>query len=163
MISIESLQKQYAHTIPVPIVSIANDLGLAIWETADFPDGTSGMIRKEQEQIAVYINITDPAERKRFTIAHAIGHLLLHSTTLDKGETFIETSKQYILTPKHQKTSEKAEYEATKFALSFLMPEEEFTHTWEKAKTIEEIAEQFNVSSSVAALRAHELFHVFII
>ena len=57
--------------LPVPVESIAEDLlGLAIYERE--LDGISGLLYPEERQI--YVNASDVPARRRFTIAHELGH-----------------------------------------------------------------------------------------
>src|SRR5262249_24490499 len=57
--------------LPVPVESIAEDLlGLAIHEQE--LDGVSGLLYPEQREI--YVNVSDISVRRRFTIAHELGH-----------------------------------------------------------------------------------------
>ncbi len=61
-------------TLPVPVDAIAEKIGLEIVEF-DFPDSFSGVLKKEKRVIGV--NKNHALVRRRFTIAHEIGHFLL--------------------------------------------------------------------------------------
>jgi hypothetical protein len=70
------LWKRYAETfggyeLPVPVDAIAADfLGLHV-SKADF-DGVSGLLHPARRRLV--LNAADPAARKRFTLAHELGH-----------------------------------------------------------------------------------------
>lgn len=76
--------------------------------------------------------------RKRFTIAHELGHLFLHQ----KFEEGIFKDSVFYRNLKF--TTE--ELEANEFAANLLMPKVHFIEVLESGKTIEEIADIFNVS-----------------
>ena len=171
----EDLQAKYKNCFPMPVVAMARDLGLEIYETKDFDKSQSGSIVKEGAKYIVYINSKHSPTRKRFSIAHEIGHFLKHRDQLDKGEELIDyvvqtapngdVGKAPALHRKvdHDMTEEerKQEQNANTFAAELLMPAEEFKRVFETANTIEEVAEHFNVSSSAATIRAKSLLGVF--
>jgi len=99
------------------------------------PDNISGasMTTENGKQVIV-VDKYQPDTRKKFTIAHELGHLLLkHDTALntqDKG--MINTQQKQLNTPsqilfRNDKTSEGSDWrevEANHFAASLLMPRE---------------------------------------
>lgn len=89
-------------------------------------------------------NFTGPL-RDRFTIAHEIGHYVLHSRF---GENKIKVARF---------GSGPTEREADWFAAGFLMPEEEFKKDYKKPLSLEMIAAKYLVSVDVASVRAKQL------
>ncbi|HXV57728.1 MAG TPA: ImmA/IrrE family metallo-endopeptidase [Gaiellaceae bacterium] len=56
---------------PVPVESIAEDLlGLSVGESESLP--VSGMLLPTEREI--WLNATEPSPRRRFTLAHELGH-----------------------------------------------------------------------------------------
>lgn len=171
----EDLQTKYKNCFPMPVVALARDLGLEIYETKDFDKTQSGSIVKEGDKYIIYINSKHSPTRKRFSIAHEIGHYLTHRDQLDKGQELIDyvvqtapngdAAKAPALHRKidHDMTEEerKQEQKANLFAAELLMPAEEFKQVFETSDTIEEVAEHFNVSPSAATIRAKSLLGVF--
>lgn len=163
------LYKKYCTTLPVPVVAIAQDLGLSIYETDDFKKNESGSIKQESDGFNIYLNINDSPERKRFTIAHEIAHFILHKSLLLSGEELVDEIKQPIdklnrsklrnLTQKEKLR----EIEANQFAAELLMPEEAFKDAWEYAESMDQMAEKFSVSPSAVTIRAKELLGIFMI
>lgn len=162
---------KYKGQFPVPIIGIAHDLGLEIYETEDFSDDESGSIRKEGGKYVIYVNKRHAPTRKRFTIAHEVAHFAKHRQHLDTVAEHVDDTHQFIgreavlmrsdgrvLTEK-EKTMES---EANRIAAEILMPEEEFQKVWAESTSIEEVAEKFFVSPSAATVRAERLYGQFL-
>src|SRR3989344_1389821 len=95
--------------IPVPVVSVAKNLGIVISEI-EMPtlelDGSkkpSGILTKVEDQWTILLNKEDAHTRKRFTIAHEIGHFLIHKDnnsfivdSFGSGETFYRTDVEGV-------------------------------------------------------------------
>ena len=72
-------------TPPVPVFTLAKQLGLGC-EPRPLEHGISGMLEKVSEgQYRLYYNENHPETRKRFTVAHEIGHFILHRALLGDG------------------------------------------------------------------------------
>jgi Zn-dependent peptidase ImmA (M78 family) len=161
------LKKKYLNQIPVPIIALARELGLSIYETDGFKKNESGSIIKESDGFNIYLNITDTPERKRFTIAHEIAHFLLHQDLLLEGEELVDNIKQPIdklnrsKLPNLTQKEKSREIEANQFAAELLMPEDAFKDAWEYAQSVEQVAQKFNVSPSAITIRAKELLGIF--
>jgi hypothetical protein len=75
--------KRYQQSAPVNVASVAEALGLGLWESSNFPDGVSGKLMRDaanggQAGYSIVVNSKDPHVRKRFTVAHEIAHYILH-------------------------------------------------------------------------------------
>lgn len=166
--TIRQLRNQHSQ-IPVPVVAIAQELGARIFETTDFSSRYSGSIKKEGGSYCIYLNANDDPARKRFTIAHEIGHLVLHKEYLESGKEDLTEIKQPVelnrpSRPLDELDEEKRrEVEANKFAGELLMPQKEFKKAFEESQSIEAVAEIFNVSTPAATVRAKELLGLTII
>ena len=66
----------------VDIVRLAEELGLNVYSA--FLNGYSGYIKFENGEKNIYVNNLESRERKRFTIAHELGHYLLHRNLIEK-------------------------------------------------------------------------------
>jgi Zn-dependent peptidase ImmA (M78 family) len=130
--------------IPVPLERLAGFLGFVTFEISAAKD-ISGAIDYEKKQI--YINNVDSPQRQRFTLAHEIGHAVLHS-----GESVIDYRVNFDA-PKERK-----EVEANRFAADLLMPRLEFTDVWHtRYGNITRVAAYFGVSEAAARFRAQNL------
>lgn len=79
----EEIVKGSQFEAPIDITSLANRLGIPVYETTDLPTGVSGKIERDLggrnlSGYNIYINAADSYSRQRFTIAHEIAHYLLH-------------------------------------------------------------------------------------
>ena len=62
--------------IPVDIHNMTKRLGVVLKEEI-LPVDVSGAIKKEEDTITIYYDITEDETRQRFTIAHELSHYLL--------------------------------------------------------------------------------------
>jgi hypothetical protein len=80
--------------------------------------------------------------RSRFSIAHELGHFVLHSKA---GTIPMRATRSLI--------SERVEWEANWFAAAFLMPESIFRERWARTGSIEDLASFFLVSPTAVKVR----------
>lgn len=116
---------------------------------------TTNVIDQDPYTVAFKVTVAGwkSEQRTRFSIAHEIGHLILH--LLEPGGSI----KPLQITYRNLQSSEE-ELEANEFAAAFLMPTDLFTEfcqdyaeSHDGEIDIEEVAEQFNVSTSAATVR----------
>ncbi|GAB3832932.1 ImmA/IrrE family metallo-endopeptidase [Pontibacter rugosus] len=115
--------------VPVPVRHIAKALGLSI-KSYDLGDGVSGALLFDDNKAVIGINPSESRERKRFTIAHEIGHFYLHKSHsplfVDKDILFPDKGKNGVKVlfrdGKSASGEVKVEREANAFAAALLMP-----------------------------------------
>ncbi len=136
---------------PVEVVKIANNLGYRIFYLEE--DGDEGIAGKvDHEKKLIFVRPSDPPPRQRFTIAHEIGHVLLHKNKQREAHFRSEDINVMVYSDNIE------EIEANKFAAMLLMPEFEFKKAWGRYNgSIEDIADYFNVSRLATAIRANTL------
>jgi Zn-dependent peptidase ImmA (M78 family) len=146
------LREQYVATfggaeLPVPAGSIAEDLlGLHVLE-ADL-DGISGLLYPARRRIV--LNAADPAVRKRFTLAHELGHWICQCQNEDGPEVEVFCRAEDVtLDP----AARAVEREANVFAAELLMPEPAVRDAW--AGDADECAEHFGVSGEAMRWRLY--------
>ena len=76
-----------------------------------------GLVLRKDNDIVIFINSSSRLSREIFTLAHEIGHIILH---IDTENTFIDNQKTITDGSKDEK-----EQEANYFAACLLMPEDE--------------------------------------
>ena len=132
---------------PVPLERIAEYLGYA---SLQFAPGTStgevsGAVNHQQRKI--YVNATDSARRQMFTLAHEVGHVVLHG---ERFENFVDY--------RSNGNKDSRELEADSFAGELLMPEFHFRNTWTTWDGVASIvAATYGVSEQAAKVRASVL------
>src|ERR1017187_2120321 len=76
--AIEVLRNHGVRTVPVDPVALANREGIKVHNAKFSDEGLSGMVAKRGPNATILVNESDPPFRKRFTIAHELGHIFLH-------------------------------------------------------------------------------------
>lgn len=137
---------------PVPVKEIAEENGVEV-VLANFGrnrDLVSGICDFQRRKI--FVNIADIFVRRRFTIAHELGHWLLHR---DLYEAHPET---YGFLPRFQNTDDQGplEREANCFAAHLLVPNRLLTPVV-GAATASELADIFNVSRTMMEYRIRDV------
>ncbi|HEO1804982.1 TPA: ImmA/IrrE family metallo-endopeptidase [Acinetobacter baumannii] len=104
---------------PIDIESIILGLGVRIREDSSLNNGIIGKITFEGEVPVISINPKENTynSRRRFTLAHELGHYVLHSK--ESKREFIDMSETMF----RSEGSNDFEVEANHFAASILMPE----------------------------------------
>ena len=136
---------------PVNIEKVSEVLGLTI-KTANFKNNDiAGVFDRELKTI--FVSFTDPIVRQRFTIAHEIGHYILHDHNINEEVYF----RKDISWPHDNVEKVMSEQEANWFAASLLMPREAIKLYWKDLRDISDLADQFRVSISVVRYRLENL------
>lgn len=100
--------------LPIDPYAIAAAVGLHISDLPPEKRDLSGEIEGD----TIYVNPAEPRTRKRFTIAHELGHFVL-----EHGHSFRDPSRNFSYS-----NYEIREVEANKFAVELLMPELAIKH-----------------------------------
>lgn len=141
-------------SVPVPVKTLPSMLGIKL-HSAFLVPGISGMLEKSGDTFLLTVNATDTDTRQRFTLAHEIGHYMLHRHLVGDG---LDDDRAYRSTEvgKYHNTliGPKEEREANKFAANLLMPREAINR--ERAKdgmTVPQMARLFGVSEHAMSIR----------
>ena len=147
---------------PVPVEKLAKLKG-AVVRYEPFQGQMSGLLYKSKapDQAVIGVNALDPGFRQRFTIAHELGHLLLHE------DTELQVDQHAFLAfrdPKSSSTNDPKEVEANQFAATLLMPEEllrqgvlDLEGDQDLENSISKLAQQFGVSEQAMTIRLTSL------
>lgn len=128
---------------------------------ADFTnDKISGAIENKDKKWTIYVNNSDSAPRKRFTVAHELGHYFSYiygshsKQEIDNNEGVMQ---DFAFSRSMQTDMSKpAEVEANQIAAHILMPATSVKQLAEDNNT-EEMAEYFGVSESAMTFRLKNL------
>ena len=134
---------------PVNVFALAEYLGLSVQEEI-MDDNMSGYLEFRFGQWVAGINALHHLNRRRFSLAHEIGHYLLHRTRVDRFDDEVFTRRVGSKNP--------MEREADRFAAGLLMPADAFRRIVESGvKTVSDLANHFGVSSQALRFRAENL------
>jgi|CXWL01.1.fsa_nt_gi hypothetical protein len=115
----ELLQKNGIIAPPVPVDKIARSCGATIAQAPD-EKGLSGfLLRESPSHVVIGVNKGHGESRKRFTVAHELGHLVLHAAERIHVD---RSSVVFLRSPNSSKGVDPAEMEANLFAAELLMP-----------------------------------------
>ena len=141
-LAIQALDAADCKTYPVPVEKVAEKMGL---EVVEFPfhDNISGLLKKEEGIIGV--NKNQHPVRRRFTIAHELGHFLLGHGMENPQDEIVDG---------HFAKSDLREREANVFASALLMPSAWVIEAVKKeGLDIEKLAPMFEVSKQALTIR----------
>jgi len=144
--------------MPVDPVKLANDLGVKVFNAKFGQEGVSGLLAVRGQSPAIYVTADEHPVRKRFTVAHEIGHFVLHLVGRD-GD-FVDTSDNFraLVDPEADWTPERRmEWEANVFAAALLMDEELVRRKWQEIGELEGLSRWFQVSRPAMAFRLESL------
>ena len=128
---------------PTPVVDIAEDLGYTVFRFD--PGRNTKMILGafDHDKKLIYVNNSLPPEEQRFTIAHEIGHAVLHSDVGDSIDFQGPDGHRYSDAQGYR------EQEANAFAAELLMPSAEFTAFWKAySGDVASVASQLKVCTA---------------
>jgi Zn-dependent peptidase ImmA (M78 family) len=137
---------------PVPVEKIVKYLQYKLFKFVpnEKTKDISGAVSHKQK--AIYINNSDNIRRQFFTIAHEIGHIVLHG----RNENFIDYRRDLDI------GSNAKEFETNEFAAQLLMPAKIFQEKWleceqDDSTKITYLSNYFGVSDLATRVRAHRL------
>ena len=146
-----ALSKIY-RAAPVPVKEIAEQNGVQVL-LADFGehrDEASGVCDFSKKKILV--NFADIPARRRFTIAHELGHWMLHRSIYHANPA------EYRFLPRFQWTDNAGplEQEANRFAAHLLVPDR-LLRPVAKVATASQLADIFGVSRTMMEIRMNSV------
>jgi Zn-dependent peptidase ImmA (M78 family) len=152
----ESIAAQVGFDPGSSIINIVEKLGGSVQVTDTLltdPDQTGSLFVDGPKKFKIMVPSHTSPERDRFTIAHELGHFVLHYLWMkQKNEEYPDKVVAY------RRGSERIEWEANWFAGAFLMPAQRYTEAFhEYGGTFWKIADRLKVSSKAAEIRAKDL------
>jgi Zn-dependent peptidase ImmA (M78 family) len=159
--ALDLLRRADSNHPPVDALKIANLAGASV-HFEPFDDDISGVLIRNEHSTAIGVNKAHASVRQRFTIAHELGHLLLHDGVP------IRIDKDFRVNWRKGGTAKAPdieEIEANFFAASLLMPKSMLTNAnrldhfdVEDDLGIVRLARLFRVSTQAMTFRLGELF-----
>lgn len=155
------LDKFEIESPPVPIHRLARGQGALIVQVPGQDCNIDGFLYQEDARVVIGVNRDQASVRKRFTIAHELGHLLLHkpeAVHVDRG------FRVRLRSPASREGVERAEMEANRFAAEILMPinflrKDLEHHEFDLAadEDLRSLARRYGVSTQALAIRLNGL------
>jgi Zn-dependent peptidase ImmA (M78 family) len=145
---------------PVDVEALARSLGAEV-RLFRLERDVSGVLYRDKGRRVIVVNSAHPLVRRRFTIAHEIGHLLMHP-----GQTVhVDQGLRINLRDPMSATAEDIdEVEANAFAANLLMPAgwlrsdlADRSLNLEDATEIQHLAERYKVSQQAMIVRLASL------
>jgi Zn-dependent peptidase ImmA (M78 family) len=147
------LRKAGVHRAPVPVEKIAEMLRLEVRYSPN-SDAVSGALIRKGKELIIGVNSSQHPNRQRFTIAHEIGHFILH-----KGFN-LHVDEDFCIN--RDGSSNLDEREANRFAAELLMPEELIEADLSRFEYVNEaivslLASKYKVSAQAMQIRLTNL------
>lgn len=138
------LKKLNISIAPIPLEQVAKFFSLEVVDYPGFPDSVSGALIKEEGLQVIGVNENHPLVRRRFTIAHELGHYIMgHDVTSVLDHAFDGATDK--------------EREANQFASELLMPKNFLKKDLDqKQYTIKDLASRYLVSEQSMSIRLIE-------
>ncbi|WP_167449544.1 ImmA/IrrE family metallo-endopeptidase [Halobacillus trueperi] len=148
------LERYHPQIIPIDPLEIANAEGIEVISVEFTEEEISGLIDIDGMEKTIFVNHFHHPVRKRFTIAHELGHYFLHLQGIRDG-VYVDNSinESFFRKEVYGDTDKQKEREANQFAASLLMPKNWVEAKWKETYDIGEMAKLFNVSSSAMGYR----------
>lgn len=146
---VEFAEQKGVESVPVDVEMLAALLNIDVY-FEDLDNETSGYIERRGDRWCIGVNRHHSKKRQRFTIAHELGHYVLHRR---RANSF--TDHTFL---RHSEESNPIEWEANRFAANLLMSGGSFRRAIENGmKNVGDLANHFNVSEMAVRVRAKEL------
>jgi Zn-dependent peptidase ImmA (M78 family) len=147
--------------MPIPVNKIAEHAGCQVKAFDDDKDGVSGVFMVNNSIPMIGYNSNQSPVRQRFTIAHELGHFILHSHN-DPKEVYVDHNTFPLFRDENSSTGASiVEQQANAFAAALLMPERLITEEvknlnldlTDESAELTELAKKFNVSIMAMSIR----------
>jgi len=165
------LKKLGVNEAPVAVEEIARRSGI-VDRRKPFEGEISGVLYRSGDVPVIGVNALDALVRQRFTIAHEIGHFLLHEEPWHVDRHYLEVvpvkssvspSRRFNRDKVSSQATDRHEIEANGFAAALLMPKEFLDQDLKglklplKARQIDGLAKRYKVSQQAMIFRLMNL------
>lgn len=148
---------------PIPVERIARRVGATV-RYYPLDDELSGMLFINERQPIIGVNALHHPHRQRFTIAHEIGHLMLHREEIAER---VHVDKKFPVMLRDTRSTQGTDWleiQANQFAAALLMPESLLRETVDQEeydiddqRPIDELAKKLRVSRQALEYRIRHL------
>ncbi len=148
--------------MPVDVKAIAQTLNIEVQEVK-LEDSISAVLVVKEGRAIIGVNSAHNKNRKRFSIAHELGHFLLHSKTASSN-VFVDPAPVFFRDEHSSTGSDFQEIQANAFAAELLMPASLLKEELRGGRidafdddAIKKIADRFGVSIQALSIRLTNL------
>lgn len=127
----------------------AKDIKIEIQDLSEIEEKVSGIIFSKNGQTTIFLNQVNSPVRQAFSLAHELGHYILHDLDVVDGVKLRLDKYNYSDDTKVTKEETEANY----FAASLLVPKDKLIIAIKNTSNISEVAKYFGVSEQVIANR----------
>lgn len=145
-------------TVPIDVEQVAKSIGLKVLDYP-FQEDISGVLVINEDGATIGYNPNESSVRRRFSIAHELGHFVLHADKNSSGMFMDKLLFRKNITTYSTK-EEAIEREANYFAANLLMPQElvisevnKLNPNKDDEENIKVLAKKFDVSVSAMTYR----------
>jgi Zn-dependent peptidase ImmA (M78 family) len=113
------LLKEHGTTLPIDVEAVVKRQRIDV-RPQPMEESVSGMLVIKDGRATIGVNQSHHPNRQRFTLAHELGHYLLHGK---RTRVFVDSSTMFFRDGLAAEGTDKVEIEANAFAAELLMPE----------------------------------------
>jgi Zn-dependent peptidase ImmA (M78 family) len=151
----ETFRESGGGQVPVNPIAIAHRLGFSVNAAVFHNPAISGRTLVRNGEVRIDVKSSDSPAQRRFTIAHEIGHALLHLEGIENGE--ISDTTEFLRQESGEQRPVK-EVEADRFAAALLMPRDQVLAAIESSPLdVDALSSRFNVSTGAMKMRLEHL------
>lgn len=156
-----------SYTLPINVTKLAKEHGAKIVIDDLTSSHLSGFAFQKNNEKIIGVNESESEERKRFTIAHELGHLFLHKNAVNYDQGGIMLFRD----GHSSEGTDLREVQANRFAAELLMPEPSIREDLAKEKTfdlmndsellrpfVSKMAKKYKVSEQAMSIRLAALY-----
>lgn len=148
------------YNLPIDVHAIAQANNIRVRSVA-LEDSVSGLLVVKDGYGIIGVNERHHPNRQRFSLAHELGHYLLHR---DTSNVFLDAAPIFFRDERSSDGSEREEIEANAFAAALLMPEAALREIIREKPldaqddvAVRRLAMQFGVSTQALTIRLTRL------
>lgn len=160
----ELLREHGIETVPVPVDELADKLGAEVRYRTFDGDISGLLLRTDRGETVVGVHAKHARTRQRFTIAHELGHHVLHRGRPAIVEHLTRAARVNFRDGTSALATDKEEIEANQFAAGLLMPSAAVEDAFLEAaprlgidRSVAALAKRFDVSPQAMRFRLMNL------
>ena len=159
----EELRQKHGMTgFPLDVAQLAAIMGVRV-SRENLEDKISGALFAQEENVVMAVNANHAARRQRFTMAHELGHYVLHWSG-EETTAFVDGSLGFRRDERSHDGSVEIEIEANAFAAELLMPRVQVEKMasapdfdWQDETSLRKLSGFFGVSEQAVTVRLTSL------